>query len=104
MLLADDSYWDQNAFNDLVRRGMDVTKREDRLFRWVVDFWFSTTCQPAWETGRCLLKGVLCEAQAHICASSGLSTRQVVGFGCLRTQLGPLASKAALLARQFQEG
>ena len=38
MLLADDSYWDQNAFNDLVRRGMDTTKREDRLFRWVVNF------------------------------------------------------------------
>ena len=38
MLLADDSYWDQNAFNDLVRRGMDTAKREDRLFRWAVDF------------------------------------------------------------------
>ena len=54
MLLADDSYWDQNAFNDLVRRGVDTTKREDRLFRWAVDF----TCQPVGNPGRCLFKGV----------------------------------------------
>ena len=31
MLLADDGYWDHNAFNDLVRRGLGTTKREDRL-------------------------------------------------------------------------
>ena len=30
----DDDYWDQNAFNDLFRRGMDViSQRTDRLFR-----------------------------------------------------------------------
>ena len=47
MLLADDSCWDQNAFNDLVRRGMDTTKREDRLFRWAVDFYSESATHPS---------------------------------------------------------
>lgn len=35
----DNLYWDQNAFNDLIRREMDFSmKREDRLFRWCQDF------------------------------------------------------------------
>ena len=34
MLSKDDLYWDQNAFNDLFRRDMDVhLKRPDRLFK-----------------------------------------------------------------------
>lgn len=33
-LLADDKYWDQNAFNDLMNRGAQVSakQRTDRLF------------------------------------------------------------------------
>ena len=34
VLSQDDLYWDQNAFNDLFRRDMDVhLKRPDRLFK-----------------------------------------------------------------------
>lgn len=33
-LLADDNYWDQNAFNDLMNRGakVEAEPRTDRLF------------------------------------------------------------------------
>lgn len=33
-ILADDNYWDQNAFNDLMRRGAQyLPRRDDRLFK-----------------------------------------------------------------------
>ena len=32
-IVADDKLWDQNAFNELMTRGMQITpRREDRLF------------------------------------------------------------------------
>ena len=35
VLDKDPNYWDQNAFNDLFRRGMKILDREDRLFLYV---------------------------------------------------------------------
>lgn len=35
-ILKDDNYWDQNAFNDLMRRGAEyLPRRDDRLFKCV---------------------------------------------------------------------
>jgi hypothetical protein len=34
VILKDDNYWDQNAFNDLMRRGAEFEeRRDDRLFK-----------------------------------------------------------------------
>ena len=34
VILKDDNYWDQNAFNDLMRRGAEYEeRRDDRLFK-----------------------------------------------------------------------
>jgi Nucleotide-diphospho-sugar transferase len=34
VILKDDNYWDQNAFNDLMRRGAEYEEqRDDRLFK-----------------------------------------------------------------------
>lgn len=36
VLEKDPTIWDQNAFNDLFRKGLEISNREDRLFRCVM--------------------------------------------------------------------
>ena len=36
MLQADSSVWDQNAFNDLARRGVEYEPTHDRLFKYAL--------------------------------------------------------------------
>lgn len=49
VILKDDNYWDQNAFNDLMRRGAEYEeRRDDRLFKCAID---PTSLCTKWQPG-----------------------------------------------------